>query len=340
MTTTALPTVRPAPPWACPGSRTVQRADASRADWLDARRLGVGGSDFPILLGLTPPRWGSPYRLWQDKTGQLAPERTGAWLDRGRDLEPIVLAKFSAATGLATRRTGLQRCRACPRLQFSPDALAEDGALVEAKLLTRYGQDRWADGLPGMYEWQVRYGLAVTGKTRGYLAALDADSWELDIHEITAEPGDLEFCAQVVADFWAHVSDGTPPPIQPHSLSTAELLHRHPRVIDPGRVAQALLPEQARADITRYAQLTAIESAARAVKAEKEQLKLRLAMQIGDAEYLAVDGVPLLRWKDVGASRFRQREFTLEHPELAAAYTDTSRTRRLELLTPTKGPLT
>ncbi len=43
-----------------------------RAEWLKARKKGIGGSDAACVLGISP--WKSNVRLWEEKTGITEPE--------------------------------------------------------------------------------------------------------------------------------------------------------------------------------------------------------------------------------------------------------------------------
>jgi putative phage-type endonuclease len=326
--------------WACPDSRTILRADATREQWLAERLKGVGGSEIAVLFGLTKRQ--TRHGLWLIKTGQVRDDKTNAFMERGADVEPIVVRKFAAKTGLAVRKAGLQRSRHNPRLQYSPDALVEDGALFEAKLVSQYARERWLNEygdkvVPADYEWQVRHGLAVTGRRFGYLAALDADSWELDIFEIEAQDGDYELLDGTVGEFWRHVTDGTAPPIDYASATPEEMLYRFPNVIAPDSMAEALIPEQAIADRDRLAEIRALHAKSRAVEKEEAEIKTRLTMQIGDKEFLAVPNSngqlkPILRWKQVNSTKFREREFKAAHPALAEEFTDKGTSRRLEIV--------
>ncbi|MEU0941150.1 YqaJ viral recombinase family protein, partial [Embleya sp. NPDC005971] len=55
---------------ATPTGRLVLDADADRDTWLAARRLGIGSSDVPDILGVGD--FGSPLRVYLDKVGELA----------------------------------------------------------------------------------------------------------------------------------------------------------------------------------------------------------------------------------------------------------------------------
>ena len=43
-----------------------------RKEWLEWRRMGIGGSDASVIAGVNPFR--SIFDLWLDKTGQKEPE--------------------------------------------------------------------------------------------------------------------------------------------------------------------------------------------------------------------------------------------------------------------------
>ena len=36
-------------------------------EWLDWRKKGIGSSDAPIIMGVSP--WKTPFELWEEKTG-------------------------------------------------------------------------------------------------------------------------------------------------------------------------------------------------------------------------------------------------------------------------------
>lgn len=47
----------------------------TRAEWLEARRQGIGGSDAGCVAGVNP--WKSARQLWLEKTGAVTPEEIG-----------------------------------------------------------------------------------------------------------------------------------------------------------------------------------------------------------------------------------------------------------------------
>ena len=45
------------------------------ADWLELRKLGIGGSDASVVCGIN--RYKSPVELWLDKTASSRPRKPG-----------------------------------------------------------------------------------------------------------------------------------------------------------------------------------------------------------------------------------------------------------------------
>lgn len=70
----------------------------------EARMHGIGGSDAPIILGVSPYK--TPVELWQEKTGQTEPPNLDSVevIQWGNLLEDVVADEFSRRTGLKLRR--------------------------------------------------------------------------------------------------------------------------------------------------------------------------------------------------------------------------------------------
>jgi len=47
----------------------------SHIEWLEYRRLGIGGSDASVVCGIN--QYKSPVELWLEKTGQLPHQEAG-----------------------------------------------------------------------------------------------------------------------------------------------------------------------------------------------------------------------------------------------------------------------
>jgi putative phage-type endonuclease len=71
-----------------------QRTD----NWLNWRKRGIGGSDAPIIMNLSP--WKTAFQLWEEKTDKVKPDGVSNWAqNRGNELEPIARARYELEKG-------------------------------------------------------------------------------------------------------------------------------------------------------------------------------------------------------------------------------------------------
>ena len=80
----------------------VDTADLSREDWLNYRRLGIGGSDAAAIMGVSP--FATIRDLYFDKIGitPVIEEEEENWVAKevGHRLEDLVAMIFAKKTGL------------------------------------------------------------------------------------------------------------------------------------------------------------------------------------------------------------------------------------------------
>jgi len=75
--------------------------NATREEWLNVRKLGLGGSDMSAVLGVN--QWRSPLDVWLDKTSDTVAEQESEPMYWGTILEDIVAQEFSKRTGYKVR---------------------------------------------------------------------------------------------------------------------------------------------------------------------------------------------------------------------------------------------
>jgi putative phage-type endonuclease len=190
----------------------VQSQD--RAAFLAERQQGIGGSDAPVILGLST--WRTPLQLWAQKTGRAQETDDNPTLRRGRKLEAVVVSEYEEETGRETI--------AVPEMLRHPDlpwmivhldrkVKAADrhglGAL-EAKSANIYRIREWDDEAPLAAQVQLMHGMAVAGLDWGSVAGL-LGGLEFKYQDIDANP---EFIGNLIAReaaFWTLVLDDTPP---------------------------------------------------------------------------------------------------------------------------------
>ena len=158
----------------------VDTADLSREEWLDYRRLGIGGSDAAAIMGLSP--FATIRDLYFDKIGVTpvieVEEENWVAKEVGHRLEDLVAMIFAKKTGLEVFPV-----RKMFRHPLYPFMLADvdyfirfpDGSIgiLECKTCNYNAKDKWADdGIPENYVLQVRHYLAVMNMNKAYIACL------------------------------------------------------------------------------------------------------------------------------------------------------------------------
>lgn len=109
-------------------------------EWHQWRSLGIGGSDAPAILGVSPYK--TAYQLWLEKTGAVEPENIDGspQIQAGNRLEPKARKSYEDLTGLVISSACLQS-ELYPWMRLSADGVSIDGRhAVEIKYL---GRETW-----------------------------------------------------------------------------------------------------------------------------------------------------------------------------------------------------
>lgn len=205
-------------------------------EWHEARLDGIGASDAPVVVGLSPYK--APIELWREKVERIIPDEgeTPLRLRLGNLIEPVVLDLYREATGRKVIRV-----RAEKRSKKWPFAFAHlDGKvqferrIVQVKTAHPASLHRWGDpgegptkGVPPDIYVQELHELAVTGADVADVALL-IGLHEFRIYEI---PRDDEAIADLMAaeeEFFGWVRDRVEPPIDGTEAWARELRRRYP----------------------------------------------------------------------------------------------------------------
>lgn len=294
----------------------VLGVDAGRAEWLAARRGGVGGSDAAAVAGLNP--WAGPWSVWADKVGlDVGEVEVSEPMRWGTLLEPVIAGEAAERFGLDVRPSpGLVAHPDRGWQLATPDGLVGDDAILEVKNVGARQAERWEDGPPDLYWTQGLHYVAVTGRDTVHFVAL-VGGQRLVHHEVTYTPADVDALTKIEADFWRHVVDETPPPVWPADLDALGRLS-----VDP--------EESVELDPSVLGLLAEFEAAAEAAK-RKNEIGDELKALLGAASVGLVDGVAVVTWKSVTSDRFDTKAFKAAHPEMAGEFTRTQTSRRLHM---------
>jgi putative phage-type endonuclease len=137
----------------------------SREEWLELRRSGLGGSDAPATLGLSP--YTSPVALYLDKIDPQ-PDEDKPIFEAGRRAEPMIAQWFAEKTGFQVIQYPVMlRSRRHSFMLGNVDrfVINEDGewCVLEIKNVDRSKASDWAGGPPLYARIQGLHYLAVCG---------------------------------------------------------------------------------------------------------------------------------------------------------------------------------
>ncbi len=193
---------------------------------LERRRDGVGGSDAPIIVGLS--KRCTALELYYHKRGELPDENEPdelQWL--GHEIEPVIAKRYTHDTGRHTVR--------CNRTLLHPEfewMLAHIDRRVKSRkpkrgleMKLRVHGDDWGptgtDQVPDDVLVQCEHYLGVTGWEVWDVMALIGGR-EFRLYEIPRDQGLIDNLITAEHDFIARVREGNPP----------ELDHAHPTARD------------------------------------------------------------------------------------------------------------
>lgn len=309
-----------------PAKVLVSTENMSYADWLEYRKQGIGGSDASVVCGIN--RYKSPVELWMEKTGQLPHQEAGEAAYWGTQLEPFVRAEFTKRTGIeVSRRNELLQSEEHPFMLANLDGICEvpdvGPCIFEAKTASAYKVGEWEDAIPDEYALQLAHYMAVTGYAGAYIAVLiggNTFKWKF----IERDEELISMLIQLETDFWNHVQDGTPPPLDGSDASAKFLAERFSNSTPRSHIT---LPDTAANLLAQYDE--ACEEL-EAVTERKQKAENLLKEMIGENE-VGTAGDRVITWKSVSQERLDSKTLRAEHPVLYKKYVNQTSYRRFSV---------
>lgn len=259
--------------------------------WLEARDLGIGGSDAAVIMGMNPYK--SPYQLWLEKTGQAeAPDLSdNQYVYWGTKNESNIADWFQEETSKKVKRLGTLRSKEYPFMLANVDrTVVGENAGLEIKTAGVRQYRKWKDDeIPDAYYCQCLHYMAVTGADYWYIAVLLGGN-EAKWKRIERNEEDIQHLIIAETDFWKLVETRTPPPVD-GSDSCAAALSAQYKGGDPNY--SIILPPDIDGVIASLEDDKAIMDALKKQITEKEN---RLKALLGNAEEGTTDHYRVL-WK-------------------------------------------
>jgi putative phage-type endonuclease len=262
------------------------------------RAKGLGASDAAAAIGLS--KWKTPFRLWQEKTGQLPPEAANEdrvidealHLEMGKVLEPVALARFTRKTGYTVRDQQLQVVDVeHPWRWVTLDGIASDEGVVEAKSVgwanpIDWGDELEDDAIPLGYLIQVQHALDITKRPHAWVPLIVLNR-EFRVYRVNRDEELIQLVKAKEIEFWQHVQNRTPPP----PISYEDASDQWPK--DSGKTI--LASAEALADVTT---LAAAKATLKTAEWDVECAKAKVAKFMGENQILVdAAGKKLVTWK-------------------------------------------
>lgn len=176
-------------------------------EWLEFRKSRLGGSDAPIIMGVSP--WKTAYELWLEKLG-LSQSHSNYAMQRGSEQEETARFEFSLYHGISVEPKVLQH----PDHEWmiaSLDGISEDGkTIVEIKCPGREDHSKaLAGNVPEKYYPQLQHQIAVAGVDKALYF-----SWTADTYVTLTVERDDEYIKNMIEkerEFYRCLQELTPP---------------------------------------------------------------------------------------------------------------------------------
>ena len=304
--------------------KKIPTAGMSNQEWLTLRKTGIGGSDAGSICGVNP--FGSPMKVFYDKTSGKVEELDNEAVRQGHDLEDYVAQRFMEASGLKVRRSNfMYRSVEHPFMIADVDRLVigEDAGL-ECKTASAYNADKWKDGeIPLHYIMQCYHYMAVTGKRTWYIAAVILGR-EFTYRKLV---WDDKLIAQLVSmekNFWEnHVAAGVLPSPDGSDICS-EVLNEY---FHSARKGSTIRLDGFDEKLKRRAEI--MEQIGR-LQQEQNSIEQEVKLYMQDNEYAASDNYKV-SWSNVESTSLDSKRIREEQPDIYKTYVKQSVSRRFQI---------
>ncbi len=296
----------------------------TKAEWLNLRRQGLGGSDAAAVCGANP--WRGPLSVYLSKIGAAPDTESNEAMMWGNILEDPIAKEFSRRTQQKIKRCNMILQHAehdfmlanVDRLTY--DEEEGEWGVLEVKNVGEYRREDWADGaVPDYYAIQSAHYMAVTGLKYAWFAPLIGGN-RLQPVKVMRNERLIASLIKIERDFWHLVETRTPPPIDDS--------------VEASKVLKALYPRSEKTSVVLNADLVTKFRNLREQKSDLERelrgLENQIKLQMAEAEEAYIPGAekPVITWKGGTVPIFQEKLFKAEHPELAQKYMKETSTRR------------
>ncbi len=304
----------------------IETEGLTHEEWLEYRRMGIGGSDASVLLGIN--QWKTELELFLEKTGQSETQETdNEAMQWGRIMEPVIRKHFQEITGKKVVEVhAILQHEQYPYLIADIDGLTEDDdgnpAILEIKTASEFKRSEWENDIPPYYRTQIEHYMMVTALDKAFVAVLIGGN-TFKVYEVDADPEIRKMLLTIETAFWNKVVNNVRP-----TLDGSDAAKEYLDKTYTGGIKETIeLPDEAAKYITQY--LTASQKEDEA-KAEKQEASNKIKELLGNNEK-AFYGEHVISWTSVSSERLDSKKLKEEQPEVYAKYAKSSNSRRFSI---------
>jgi putative phage-type endonuclease len=257
----------------------------------EERRLGIGGSDMPIIMGFS--EYKTPYQLYLEKIGQgKSSDNQNELQYWGSQLEGVIRDEFAKRHNVSVETPDTLIHPDYPFLRGNIDGFVPAyNAVLEVKCSSAYRASDWgedgSDNIPMPYLVQVAHYCTISNADCAYIAVLIGGN---EYREYKYERN-IEFENHIIGyakRFWDCVQNKTPP--NPEEIIDLRLLFPKQH---PGKV------KSINSDIEmKISSLFDTRLQIKKLSDMEDQYKFHIMQFMEDAECLVnQSGQPIITWK-------------------------------------------
>lgn len=292
--------------------------DMTKAEWLQIRKSGIGGSDAASVLGLNPYK--SSVTVFMEKLDYINPKEVNYKMELGNKLEDFVAKEFSLKTGLKVRNiNGILKNDKYPYAIANIDrAVVGEKAFLECIVTNNYSKKTWTKGVPVYLHIQVNHYMAVSGATHCYVAALIGNE-DFIIHRIERDEEIIGEIMKLEELFWEKCILGEDIPALDGSVDYSQVLQG---LYKNSKDEELILFEQEKI-LERYDEITEIY---KEIEVERKKIEQYFKIQLNEYEVGFV-GDRKITWKKQTRNTIDTKRLKNDYPELVANYMKTTTSR-------------
>lgn len=307
----------------------IKTTDLSHSDWLEARKLGITGTDLGGLTGIS--KYSTPIKVYLDKTGQLEPIEDNEAMYWGRVIEDVIAKDFQSRN----ENMKVNRVNAIlkhPEYEWALgniDRLItnENGekGILEIKTVSEYLKTSWdEEEVPPQYMVQLQWYMFVAGVKFGYFAALIGGNKYIQKY-VERDEELIEMLKNIAQNFWENnVLTKTPPLVDGSEASTDLLKSLYPNS-EPD--TEIVLPEEASELIEQREEL---KGQAKELEVQISECDNKLKDILKENE-IGICGDRKVTWKTYSRTSIDSKKLKSEKPELFKEYSKTSSYRKFDI---------